>query len=371
MPAIFAFVATVAALGVALSAAVAWTGGAHGPLAALGFGTMLLPALAAFVLRTTTNEGTRIDWARLPAGYIPVALFLIPAVMHAAMLPGMHLPFILSGILAADGVSAARMAIIVPLGVAGGGLVIGWLWLRTQSIWIVALAHGAMNDWGQFAFKYMDAGSGVDLAPVLLAGSAAALVTGAALMWSLRPSVPRIAAVALCVALVQAPSPSALDDPQWRGANCDGSASGFVEPRVWSAALTRNWRVEVGHGYGTRLIAGATVHAFTRRDGNEVQAALDADDGTVRWRSAYAASDAANGSTLWLGPPRQAIVKARGLLFLLGDGGDLIVARGSRAAFEPLKTYALSASAMWAQPAISGNRIFVRDASSLTRWTVR
>jgi membrane protease YdiL (CAAX protease family) len=33
--------------------------------------------------------------------------------------------------------------------------VIGWLWLRTESIWIVSLAHGALNSWGQYAFKYM------------------------------------------------------------------------------------------------------------------------------------------------------------------------------------------------------------------------
>jgi hypothetical protein len=31
---------------------------------------------------------------------------------------------------------------------------VGWLWLRTESIWI-ALAHGAMNNWGQSTFKYM------------------------------------------------------------------------------------------------------------------------------------------------------------------------------------------------------------------------
>jgi membrane protease YdiL (CAAX protease family) len=35
------------------------------------------------------------------------------------------------------------------------GLIIGWLWLRTESIWLVAIAHGALNNWGQYAFKYM------------------------------------------------------------------------------------------------------------------------------------------------------------------------------------------------------------------------
>jgi membrane protease YdiL (CAAX protease family) len=251
--AISAFLAIAAVLAIGVSLAIALTGGPHGRLGALGFATMLLPAAAAWLLRVTLDEGPRIDWSRLPPAYVPVALFLIPAVMHAAMLPAMeavagrlpwsggiaiaavarnaivglfvvsalalfeeigwrgwllprllervsvtaaivlssvvwaawHIPFVVSGILAAEGVSRGQMLAIVPLGVAGAGLVLGWLWVRTRSIWIVALAHGAMNDWGQFAFKYMHAGT-ADLAPVLLAGSAAVVVAGAALVIPLR-----------------------------------------------------------------------------------------------------------------------------------------------------------------------------------------
>ena len=58
------------------------------------------------------------------------------------------------------------------------------------------------------------------------------------------------------------------------------------------------------------------------------------------------------------------------LLFLLNDSGELIVARPSRAGFEPLKRYVVADSATWAQPAITGNRIFVKDVSSLTLWTL-
>jgi len=88
----------------------------------------------------------------------------------------------------------------------------------------------------------------------------------------------------------------------------------------------------------------------------------------------YFALDARSGKVLWLGPPRQAantaVVKAADLLFLLDDDGELIVARASRAAFEPLKRYVVADSATWAQPAITGNRIFVKDANTLTLWTV-
>ena len=88
----------------------------------------------------------------------------------------------------------------------------------------------------------------------------------------------------------------------------------------------------------------------------------------------YFALDAQTGKVLWLGPPRQAtntaVVKAGDLLFLLNDDGELIVARASRVAFEPLKRYTVADGATWAQPAISGERIFVKDVKSLTLWTV-
>lgn len=380
----------------------------------------------------------------------------------------------------------------------------------------------------------------------------------------------------------------AQDYTQWRGTDRDGSASGFVEPSSWPKTLTRQWRVEVGEGYGTPLIVADTVYVFTRRDGLEVLTALDAETGRERWRSGYPAGyspskpsaahgsgpkatplfssgklftqgvsgivsafdagtgkrlwqtrepaehpfysaasspaadgglifvhpgnyesltafdvntgavmwtagdggffmspliasfdevrqavtvtqsavigvsipdgrllwsypwrggggggtmpvvykdtlivsadtgvtafkpvrragswvaetiwqtkdvsmylsnpvvigdtlfglskrnsghffaiDARNGNVLWLGAPREAantaVVKANDLLFLLNDDGELIVARATRERFQPIVRYTVSESATWAQPAISGNRIFIKDAAWLTLWTI-
>jgi hypothetical protein len=50
------------------------------------------------------------------------------------------------------------LALTVPVGIFAAGLVIDWLWLKTESIRIVSLAHGALNNWGQYAFKYMQFG---------------------------------------------------------------------------------------------------------------------------------------------------------------------------------------------------------------------
>ena len=88
----------------------------------------------------------------------------------------------------------------------------------------------------------------------------------------------------------------------------------------------------------------------------------------------FFALDATTGKTLWLGSPREAkntaVVKAGGLLFLLNDDAELIVAGSSRTGFEPLKRYTVADSPTWAQPAISGNRILVKDVSSLTLWSL-
>jgi len=105
------------------------------------------------------------------------------------------------------------------------------------------------------------------------------------------------------------------------------------------------------------VIVGDTLFGLSQRD-----------------RGQYFAIDAKTGKVLWLGPPRQAtntaVVKADGLLFLLNDNAELIVARASQVALEPLKRYTVAESATWAQPTLSGKRIFVKDVSSLTLWTV-
>jgi membrane protease YdiL (CAAX protease family) len=66
-----------------------------------------------------------------------------------------HVPFILSGILYLKAVPVHLILLINPFGIFGAGLVISWLWTKTKSIWIVSIAHGALNNWGQYAFKYM------------------------------------------------------------------------------------------------------------------------------------------------------------------------------------------------------------------------
>ena len=93
-----------------------------------------------------------------------------------------------------------------------------------------------------------------------------------------------------------------------------------------------------------------------------------------RNRGQYFLLDVKTGKTLWTGMPRQAenaaISHAGNIVFSLEDDGDLVVGRVAGSTFDEVRRYKVSGGATWAQPAISGSRIFVKDASSVTLWTL-
>jgi outer membrane protein assembly factor BamB len=88
----------------------------------------------------------------------------------------------------------------------------------------------------------------------------------------------------------------------------------------------------------------------------------------------YFAVDVKTGKSLWTSEPRQAgqaaVVKAGQIVFSLEDDGELIVGRVGTTAFEPLRRYQVADSETWTQPTVSGNRLFVKDVSTLTLWTI-
>ena len=88
----------------------------------------------------------------------------------------------------------------------------------------------------------------------------------------------------------------------------------------------------------------------------------------------YFLLDVKSGKTLWTGMPRQAenaaVIRAGNVVFSLEDDADLVVGRVNPNGFQELKRYTVATSATWAQPVVSGNRIFVKDVSTLALWTV-
>jgi membrane protease YdiL (CAAX protease family) len=123
-------------------------------------------------------------WDRIGARGAVIATSVIWALWHT--------PFQLSGIQHIDGISPARLALAMPFGIFTAGLILGWLWLRTKSIWIVALGHGALNNWGQFAFKFMKDSVTPEAneadGAALRAGFVTLLLVGVLLLWRFVPA---------------------------------------------------------------------------------------------------------------------------------------------------------------------------------------
>jgi outer membrane protein assembly factor BamB len=84
--------------------------------------------------------------------------------------------------------------------------------------------------------------------------------------------------------------------------------------------------------------------------------------------------DAGTGKTRWTSDGRQgenaAMVLAGGVLFLLKDDGNLIVARATAKGPEPIRVYQVADSPTWAHPVVVGDGILVKDANTLALWSL-
>src|SRR4030095_878087 len=87
----------------------------------------------------------------------------------------------------------------------------------------------------------------------------------------------------------------------------------------------------------------------------------------------YFALDLETGKVLWKSEPRQAahaaIVRAGNTIFSLEDDGELVVLRHNRTRLEEVARYKVAETATWTQPTLSGNRVFIKDVSTLALWT--
>lgn len=105
------------------------------------------------------------------------------------------------------------------------------------------------------------------------------------------------------------------------------------------------------------VLAGDTVYGITSRNSGQ-----------------YFAVNVKTGQTLWTSPGRQAtagaINRAGDYFLSLENDGELVVLRTNPASFDVVKRYKVADGDTWAEPVLSGNRIFVKDLNHLTLWTL-
>src|SRR5207244_4030258 len=103
--------------------------------------------------------------------------------------------------------------------------------------------------------------------------------------WFLSASI----AIAMCAIMLRDNAALASDWPQWRGPNRDNKVAGFTAPTSWPKELTQKWKVTVGLGEASPVLARGKVYAFGRQGGDEVTSCLDAATGKIDWQDKYPA----------------------------------------------------------------------------------
>lgn len=79
------------------------------------------------------------------------------------------------------------------------------------------------------------------------------------------------------------------DWSQWRGPARDGSVPAASAPANWPASLRPVWRIEIGEGYASPVVARGTAFVHGRRDPEEVVMAINLANGKLLWEQKYAA----------------------------------------------------------------------------------
>lgn len=118
-------------------------------------------------------------------------------------------------------------------------------------------------------------------------------------------------------------SASAQDWPQFRGANRDGKVTGFEAPKQWPAELSAKWKVTVGLGDASPVLAGGKLYSFGRVDADEVTTCLDAATGKEIWKDKYAALAISGPSANAHPGPRSTPAVGEGKIVTFGVGGVL------------------------------------------------
>src|SRR5919108_6076619 len=90
--------------------------------------------------------------------------------------------------------------------------------------------------------------------------------------------------------LFVATSVAAQEWTQWRGPARDGVVSAKNAPPAWPESLKRAWRVEIGEGYSSPVVAAGRAFVLGRRDPEEIVASINLADGKIVWQQKYQAN---------------------------------------------------------------------------------
>jgi outer membrane protein assembly factor BamB len=135
--------------------------------------------------------------------------------------------------------------------------------------------------------------------------------------WKLALVVTLLAELTLQIYLAQ-------DWPQWRGPHRDGVLAGFSEPKIWPEKLKPIWKVNVGVGHSSPVVAGGRIFLHSRQDEEEVVSYFDLSNGKRIWKESYSVPYTMNPAAVAHGKgPKSTPVVSEGRLYTLGITGIL------------------------------------------------
>jgi outer membrane protein assembly factor BamB len=197
--------------------------------------------------------------------------------------------------------------------------------------------------------------------------------------------------VLFALVLIAWTSPAVAQDwAQWRGPQRDGSVPPSALPEMFPSGAKPAWRVEIGEGYSSPVMAGTHVFVHSRRDPDELVTALDVASGKVLWQQSYAAPFAKNQYAVRMAKgPNSTPLVVNGIVYTLGVTGVLSAWRVNDGALAWRKDYSsmVDTSKLFCGTAISplfesgsiiiqvgsdvhGGQIIALDpASGTSRWT--
>ncbi len=114
----------------------------------------------------------------------------------------------------------------------------------------------------------------------------------------------------------------AADWNGWRGPHRDGVL--IEEPKSWPEKLVQKWKITVGEGHASPILAGGSIYEFARQNGQETVLSIDPSNGSVRWKQQYPAPYKMNSAAVAHGEgPKSTPLYSGGRLYTLGISGIL------------------------------------------------
>lgn len=105
------------------------------------------------------------------------------AVLTATIWAFWHTGFHIAGVHFPEHVIVVGTLFGGPALLIGFGVFLGWLYVRTRSLWVVALGHASANAWSQFPLRFLDVPRHTEGPLLIVIGSSFLLLAASSLLW--------------------------------------------------------------------------------------------------------------------------------------------------------------------------------------------